>query len=118
VLLLPELRTAASWLALEYVPFMRLLNSVPGDQVTARRAATWIMGPMRMFRLVRDTRSVGRQARHDRAEGGLEHIAHLLLRQSAGVRGHVAGQVCDPYNAFPPLSLKAGLLSDASDRSL
>src|SRR6266545_918173 len=41
---------------------MRFLNSVPGDQFTARRAATWISSPVRMFRFVRGPRSVGRQA--------------------------------------------------------
>src|SRR6266540_2124217 len=40
---------------------MRFLNSVPGDQFTARRAATWIKSPVRMSRFVRGPRSVGRQ---------------------------------------------------------
>ena len=89
---------------------MRLLNSVPGDQITARRprlgdhgadanvpiGARHALGRAPGSEVGNRHALLARQARHDRAEGGLEHVAHLLLRQFAGVRGHVAGQVCDP----------------------
>ena len=61
---------------------------------------------------------LARQARHDRTEGGRD-----ISRTCRSIRPLVCAatslaRFAIPYNAFPPLSLKAGLLSDASDRSL